>query len=185
METKKIAILIGSLRNDSFNRKASKAFIALAPDTLKLEIVEIGQLQFYNQDLEVEPPEEWTEFRNKIREYDGFLFFTPEYNRSFPAVLKNALDIGSRPPTKSVWSGKPGGIISVSPGRLGGFGANHHLRQVLFGVNIHAMIQPEAYISEAGRLFDENDQLIDEQTRNLLIRFMNSFIDWVNSFNRI
>ena len=185
METKKIAILIGSLRKDSFNRKAAKAFMAIAPDTLKFEIVEIGQLQFYNQDLDIDPPVEWTEFRNKIREYDGVLFFTPEYNRSFPAVLKNAIDIGSRPPTKSVWSGKPGGIISVSPGRLGGFGANHHLRQVLFGINIHAMIQPEAYISEAGRLFDENDQLIDEQTRNLLIRFMNSFVEWVNSFNRI
>ncbi|MDD4970691.1 MAG: NAD(P)H-dependent oxidoreductase [Paludibacter sp.] len=179
MNAKKIAILIGSLRTGSFNRKVAKAVIALAPETLALEIVEIGQLQLYNQDLDVDPPKEWKEFREKIREFDGILFFTPEYNRSFTAVLKNALDIGSRPPAKSVWSGKPGGIVSVSPGRLGGFGANHHLRQVLFGVNIHAMIQPEAYISDAAGLFNENEQLIDEHARTLLTKFINSFAEWV------
>jgi len=183
MNTKKIALLVGSLRKDSFNRKVANAVIALSPETVTLEIVEIGQLQMYNQDLDVNPPQEWTDFREKIRAFDGILFFTPEYNRSFSAVLKNALDIGSRPPKMNVWSGKPGGIVSVSPGRLGGFGANHHLRQVLFGVNIQAMIQPEAYISDAAGLFDENDTLIDEHARASLTKFINSFAERITGKN--
>ena len=146
MPQKRIAVIVGSLRKESLNRKMAKALAALAPETLKLEIVEIGRLTLFNQDYENNPPAEWTEFREQLRNYDGFLFVTPEYNRSVPGVLKNAIDVGSRPYGKSVWSGKPGAVISVSPGSLGGFGANQHLRQSLACLNVPIMPRPEGYI---------------------------------------
>ena len=159
MASKNIAILVGSLRKESFSRKTAKALITLAPESLKLEIVEIDELQMFNQDLEETPPAAWTEFRNRLKSFDGFLFITPEYNRSVPAVLKNAIDVGSRPYGKSVWNEKPGAVVSVSPGTLGGFGANHHLRQSLMFLNVPAMQQPEAYIGGAANLFDEHGVL--------------------------
>jgi len=176
---KKVAIIVGSLRKDSFNRKTAKALIALAPESLLLEIVEIGQLQMYNQDLDETPPAEWTDFRNKIKGFDSVLFVTPEYNRSLPAVLKNALDVASRPPGKSAWSGKPGAVISVSPGVYGGFGANHHLRQVLTSLNVPTMQQPEAYIGSAANLFDESGNLINEPIHDFLKKFMIAYEAWV------
>ena len=126
----------------------------LAPASLTLEIVEIGHLASYNQDLDKEPPADWTALREKIRSMDAVLFVTPEYNRSVPGLLKNAIDIASRPPGQSAWSGKPGAVVSVSPGAMGGFGANHHLRQSLVFLNVPAMPQPEAYIGGADKLFD-------------------------------
>ena len=138
MTQKKIAVFVGSLRKESFNRKMAKALIGLAPESLQLEIVEIGGLPLYDQDLDDEgrPPSAWTAFREQVKSFDGFLFVTPEYNRSVPAVLKNALDVGSRPYGKSIWGGKPGAVMSVSPGAIGGFGANHHLRQSLVFLNV-------------------------------------------------
>ena len=127
--THDVAVLVGSLRKDSFTRKVANAVVELAPDSLRLEIVEVGNLALYNQDLEARPPRDWVGFRDRIRGADGVVFATPEYNRSIPGVLKNAVDVGSRPYGKSVWMRKPTAIISVSPGALGGFGANHHLRQ--------------------------------------------------------
>jgi chromate reductase len=133
----------------------------------------------YNQDLEEVPPAAWTEFRSRLKGFDGVLFVTPEYNRSVPAVMKNAIDIGSRPYGKNSWDGKPGGIVSVSPGALSGFGANHHLRQSLVFINVPAMQQPEAYIGNAAKLFDNNGKLTDESTREYLQKFIDAYAKWV------
>src|SRR5205085_2174109 len=146
---KKIAVFVGSLRKGSFNRMMAKALIGLAPKTLSLEIIEINQLSLYNQDLDDDPPEVWVKFRSRIKGSDGVLFVTPEYNRSVPGALKNAIDVGSRPYGQSAWDGKPGAVISVSPGAIGGFGANHHLRQSLVFLNVPCMQQPEAYVGGA------------------------------------
>jgi chromate reductase len=179
---KKIAVFIGSLRKDSFNRKMANNLIRLAPPSLKLEIVEIGHLSMYNQDLDEDPPQQWREFRQCVQSYDGVLFVTPEYNRSVPGVLKNAIDVGSRPYGQSSWDGKPGAVISVSPGALGGFGANHHLRQSLVFLNVPVMQQPEAYIGNAGQLFDEKGALAKAETREFVSGFLEAFAEWVAKF---
>ncbi len=179
--TRRIAVLVGSLRKESFNRKMANALKALAPETLHLDIVEIGGLPLYNQDHDDEgkPLAAWVEFRNRVKGFDGVLFVTPEYNRSVPAVLKNAIDVGSRPYGQSVWAGKPGAVVSVSPGNIGAFGANHHLRQSLVFLDVPAMHQPEAYIGNAARLFDASGNLTDDATRGFLKGFMKAFAVWV------
>jgi chromate reductase len=174
-----VAVIVGSLRKESFNRKVALALAELAPAELKLEIVEIGHLPLYNQDSDENPPAVFTEFRNRIRAADALLFVTPEYNRSVPGVLKNALDIGSRPYGQSAWNGKPGAVVSVSIGAIGGFGANHHLRQSLVFLNVPTMAQPEAYIGTAGNLFDPNGKLADDGTRKFLQDFAQAFAGWV------
>jgi len=179
MAQHKIAVLVGSLRKESFNRKMAKALIKLSPDSLALEIVEIGELPLYNQDLDDNPPVSWVEFRQRIKKFDGVLFVTPEYNRSVPGVLKNAIDVGSRPYGKSAWDGKPGAVMSVSPGAMGGFGANHHLRQSMVFLNIPVMQQPEAYIGNATNLFDEKGDLTSDSTQEHAARFMQTFAAWV------
>jgi chromate reductase, NAD(P)H dehydrogenase (quinone) len=178
---KKIAVFVGSLRKESFNRKMAKLLVTLAPESLTLEIIEIGGLPLYNQDADDEgkPLAAWSEFRARVKSFDGVLFVTPEYNRSVPGVLKNALDVGSRPYGQSVWEGKPGAVMSVSPGPIGGFGANHHLRQSLVFLNVPAMQQPEAYIGGAAKLFDADGNLTNEKTRAFLIQFMDAFAAWV------
>ncbi len=182
MKTKKIGIIVGSLRKDSVNRKIAKALIALAPESLQLEIIEIGGLQIFNQDLEDAPPTEWTIFRESVKNIDGILFVTPEYNRSVPAALKNAIDVGSRPYGANVWSGKPGAVVSASPGTLAGFGANHHLRQSLVFLNVPTMQQPEAYIGNAYALFDGNGNLVNESVSDFLRSFMVAYGEWVAKF---
>ena len=179
MAQKRIAVIVGSLRKGSFNRKMAKALMKLSPDSLSPEIVEIGGLPLYNQDLDDNPPAAWTEFRERLKKFDGVLFVTPEYNRSVPGVLKNAIDVGSRPYGKNAWAGKPGAVMSVSPGAIGGFGANHHLRQSLVFLDVPAMPQPEAYIGKAGDLFDERGDLTSEKTREFAGRFMKAFVSWV------
>src|SRR3954449_13213911 len=174
---RKVAVLVGSIRKASFNRKAANTLAALAPTGLQLEIVEIGQLVLYNQDLDEAPPAEWVAFREKIKTADAVLFVTAEYNRSVPAVLKNALDVGSRPYGHSAWNGKPGAVVSASPSAIGGFGSNHHLRQSLVFLNVPAMQQPEAYIGHADKLFDEHGKLVNEGTRKFLQDFMRSFAE--------
>ncbi len=176
---KTIAVIIGSLRKESFSRKIARSLTILAPESLKLEIIEIGELPMYNQDLDETPPVAWTEFRRRLNGCDGFLFVTPEYNRSVPAVLKNAIDVGSRPYGQSAWNGKPAAVVSVSPGPLGGFGANHHVRQSLVFLNVPAMPQPEAYIGGAAHLFDGSGALTDESKRDSLRKFLNAFEIWV------
>lgn len=175
-----IAVLVGSLRKESFTRKTANALMALAPQNLKPAIVEIGQLPLYNQDLDTDSaPREWTAFRDRIRPVQGVLFVTPEYNRSVPGLLKNAIDVGSRPYGKSVWNKKPAGIVSVSPGALGAFGANHHLRQSLVFLNMPAMQMPEAYVGGADKLFDAQGKLTNDSTREFLSKFMQAYAAWV------
>src|SRR5579864_2820317 len=178
--TLKIAVVVGSLRAGSFTRKTAAAMIGLAPDLLRCAIVEIGDLPLYNQDLETEtPPAQWVAFRDAIRPVDGILFVTPEYNRSVPGLLKNAIDVGSRPYGKSVWDKKPAGIVSVSPGAIGAFGANHHLRQSLVFLNMPAMQMPEAYVGGADKLFDAQGKLTNDSTREFLSKFMQAYAAWV------
>ena len=165
-----VAVFVGSLRKNSINRKVAKALSELAPSSLKLEIVEIGQLPLYNQDFDESPPLAYTQFRARVKAADAVLFVTPEYNRSMPGVLKNALDVASRPYGQSAWNGKPGAVISASPGASGGFGANHHLRQSLVFLNVPAMQQPEAYIGSADKLFDASGILANDGTRQIPAR---------------
>jgi chromate reductase len=184
MPAKKIAVVIGSLRKDSINRKFAHELIALAPESLTFEIVEIGELAMYNEDLEgngVTAPQAWTHFRQRIKEADGVLFFTPEYNRSVPAALKNALDVGSRPYGSSVWSGKPAAIVSVSPGAVGGFGANHHLRQSMVFLDMPLLQQPEAYIGGAANLLGPDGKLNNDGTKQFLKKFADTYATWVET----
>ncbi len=176
-----VAVIVGSLRKDSINRKVANALAELAPEGLKLSIVEIGHLPLYNQDLDDTPPAEWTAFRERIGAADAVLFVTPEHNRSVPAALKNALDVGSRPYGKSAWNGKPGAVVSASPGAISGFGANHHLRQSLVFLNVPAMAQPEAYLGGADKLFDASGKLSNDGTRKFLQGFMQAYAAWVTA----
>jgi chromate reductase, NAD(P)H dehydrogenase (quinone) len=180
-ETSEVALIVGSLRKDSINRKVANALLELAPAALKPGIVEIGQLPMYNQDDDDNPPATWTQFRERIRAADAVLFVTPEYNRSIPAALKNAIDVGSRPYGKSAWSGKPGAVVSASPGAMGGFGANHHLRQSLVFLNVPAMPQPEAYLGAADKLFAADGKLANDGTRKFLQGFMQAFAEWIQA----
>ena len=184
-QVRNIAVIVGSLRRDAFSRKTALALSDLAPEALKLEIVEIGALPLYNQDLDPDsPPPEWVAFRDRVRVADGILFSTPEYNRSMPGVLKNAIDVGSRPYGQSIWAKKPGAVISVTPGGLGAFGANHHLRQSCVFLDVPMMPQPEAYLSGAGDLFDEAGALRDEKTTRFLRKFIQAYADWVEKILR-
>ena len=179
MKKYNIAVLVGSLRKESYNLKVAKTLMAIAPEHLSLELLEIGDLPLYNEDSDVNPPEQYRAFRESIKRCDGVLFVTPEYNRSVPAVLKNAIDVGSRPYGKNSWYGKPGAVVSVSISSLGGFGANHHLRQSLVFVNVPAMPQPEAYIASAQNLFNDKGELINDSTKEFLESFMTAFERWV------
>jgi chromate reductase, NAD(P)H dehydrogenase (quinone) len=180
-----IAVIVGSLREGSFSRKTARVLANLSPDALKLEIVGIGDLPLYNQDLDPDAvPAQWRIFRDRVRGADGVLFVTPEYNRSVPGALKNAIDVGSRPYGSSVWEKKPGAIVSVTPGALGAFGANHHLRQSCVFLDMPIMAQPEAYLSGAGNFFGEDGRIKDPSLEKLLTRFMAAFADWVELIHR-
>lgn len=175
-----VAVIVGSLRKDSINRKFTRILIGMAPQGLRMEIVEIGELPLYNMDLETAaPPAAWTAFRDRMMRAEAVLFVTPEYNRSMPAALKNAIDVGSRPYGRSVWGGKPAAIVSVSTGAVGGFGANHHLRQSLVFVDMPVMAQPEAYIGGGDKLLDANGGLNNEGTREFLGKFVQAFAAWI------
>ena len=175
MPERKVAVVVGSLRKGSFNRKMALALEKLAPASLKLEIVEIRDLALYDEDLEAAPPQQWLDFRAAIRGKDAVLFVTPEYNRSVPGGLKNAIDVGSRPYGQSVWSKKPCAIVSVSPGAIGGFGANHHLRQSLVFLDMPVLQQPEAYIGGAATLFAEDGSIASDGARKLVTGLLTAF----------
>lgn len=181
MEKKRIGVIVGSLRKNSYSKAIAKTVSEQMPEDFIMEMVEIGGLPLFNQDYEDEDntPADYTAFREKIHSLDGFLFVTPEYNRSFPAVIKNALDVASRPYGQNVWNGKPGAIISVSPGQLSAFGANHHLRQVMVVLNIIVMPQPEAYIGNVHLTLDSSGNVEDENTRRFLGSIANAFANWV------
>lgn len=181
MKKYKIGVIVGSLRKESYNLKTAKALIDMGPESLSFEMIDIANLPMFNEDLEGTPPKEWVIFREQIVAADGILFLTPEYNRSVTGVLKNAIDVGSRPYGQNSWDGKPAGIVSVSIGNISGFGANHHLRQSLVFVNMHTMAQPEAYIGGAGALFDDGGKLINESTKEFLKNFMEAFEKWIHT----
>ena len=180
-QARKVAVLVGSLRKESFSRKLAKAIAAVAPANLTFDFVEIGQLQPFNQDLEATPTAEWTAFREQVKSADAVLFVTPEYNRSVPGVLKNAIDVGSRPYGSSVWNGKPAAVVSNSPGAIGGFGAYHHLRQSLVFLNMPTLNQPETYVGNVATLFDPNGELINEGTREFLTGFGKTFAQLIET----
>ncbi|QOW09496.1 NAD(P)H-dependent oxidoreductase [Kaistella flava (ex Peng et al. 2021)] len=179
---KKIAVLVGSLRKESFNKKIANELIRLAPTTLKMEIVEIGNLPLYNEDLDSNPPQQWIEFREKIRNSDAILFVSPEYNRTIPGGLKNAIDVGSRPPGKSVWKGKSGAVVTVTPSATGGLGSNHNIRQAVVFLDVPMMQQPEAYISKVHELLLEDGKTVNEKTETFLKDYMLAFEKWINHF---
>jgi chromate reductase len=176
-----VAVFVGSLRKASWNRKLAETLIGLAPPSLKPEIIEIGQLPLYNQDLDDggTPAPEWTAFRERVRPFGALLFVTPEHNRSVPAALKNAIDVGSRPYGQSVWDRKPGAVVSASPGAIGGFGANHHLRQSLVFLNVPCLQMPEMYLGGIHKKYDEKGALSDAGTREFLQQFLGAYAGWV------
>lgn len=178
-QIRKVAVVVGSLRKGAYSRMTARALMSVAPESLELEIVEIGDLEMYNQDLDGIPPDSWTVFRDKLVGFDAFLFVTPEYNRSVTGAMKNAVDVGSRPPGKGVWGGKPGAIVSTSPGAMGGVSAHLNLRQTLIALNVEIMPQPEMYIGGVNKLFDEDGNLIVDATRDFFTKFMASFATWI------
>lgn len=179
---RKVAVLVGSLRRESLTRKVALTLIELSPPELQMEIVEIGGISLYNQDLEPTPPPDWVAFREKVRSADALLFATPEYNRSVPGVLKNAIDVGSRPRDSSVFNGKPGAVISVSPGALAAFGANQHLRQSLVFLDMPTLQQPEVYLGGIAKLVDEQGNIVNEDTKKFLTTFLEKFAGWIDLF---
>lgn len=179
---KKIAVIVGSLRKESWNRKLALVLMKLAPASLDMHIVEIGQLPLYNQNLDEQPPQAWVQFREAMKTYQGVLFVTPEYNRSVPAPLKNAIDVGSRPYGQSIWDGKPGAVISASPGAIGGFRANQHLRQSFVFLDVYCMPQPEAYISSIDKILDAEGNILKDETRTFLQKYIDTFSRWVEKF---
>jgi chromate reductase, NAD(P)H dehydrogenase (quinone) len=180
-----IAIIVGSLRQGSINRKVARSICALRDENLNCSMIEIGDLPLYNQDLDTDPPEQWRRFRQQIAEADGVLFCSPEYNRGIPGVLKNAIDVGSRPYGQSVFDKKPGAIVTASPGSVGGFGANHQIRQAAVFLNMPIMQQPEAYFGHVSDdSFDQTGCLKEGPLKDLILVLAHAFHDWVDMIHR-
>ena len=178
-DTLDVVAVVGSLRRESFTRRFTQALGALAPPSLKLEIVGVGDLPLYNQDDDDRSPPASEAFRARIKRASAVLFATPEYNRSIPGPLKNAIDIASRPAGKSVWAGKPAAIVSVSPYAMGGFGANHHLRQALTYLDMPTLQQPELYIARVESLLDASGKIAPADTKELCTKFLKTFEQWI------
>jgi chromate reductase len=181
----KIAIIVGSLRKDSLNRKVARSICGLKDDNLDCSMIEIGDLPLYNQDLDADPPEQWTRFRQQVAAADGVLFCSPEYNRGIPGVLKNAIDVGSRPYGQSVFDKKPAAIVTASTGSIGGFGANLQIRQAAVFLNMPVMMQPEAYLGHVSDdSFDGNGCLKEGPLKNLVSVVAHAFAGWVETILR-
>lgn len=185
MSEKKIGVIIGSLRKESYSRKLAEAIIKIFPDGHATEIVEIGDLPLYNQDFDDDGnlPDSYGVFREKIKDMDAYLFVTPEHNRSMPAAMKNALDVGSRPYGANAWGGKPGAVVSAAPGKIGGFGANHHLRQSLVFLDICTLQQPEMYVGGVDALMDDAGNITSDGTGKFLQGFVDAFVAWIKRFS--
>ena len=181
----KIAILVGSLRKDSLNRRVARSICGIRGDNLDCSMVEIGDLPLYNEDLDDNPPGQWTRFREHISAADGVLFCSPEYNRGIPGVLKNAIDVGSRPYGESVFDKKPAAIVTASPGSIGGFGSNHQIRQACVFLNMPVMQQPEAYLGKVSDdSFDSDGCLKDGPLKDLVTVLAHAFANWVDMIHR-
>lgn len=180
MPARKVAVLVGSLRKEAFSRRLANALIGLQPDSLQMEILEIGNLPLYNQDLETDsPPAPWKEYREKLAACDAVLFVTPEYNRGMPAAIKNAIDVGTRPYGKGAINNKPCAVASCSPGALGGFGANHQIRQCVVFPNMPMMAMPELYVGQVDKTVDASGKPANDATRDLFKGFLAAFAAWV------
>ena len=179
-----VLVIVGSLRKESFTLKIANALAKLAPDTLKLDVVTLRGISFFDQDLEATPPADWLAFRETIQKSSGVLFVTPEYNRSIPGVLKNAIDVASRPYGKSSFLGKPIGIISNSPGPLGGIGAAKHLQNILPGISGPILGQPEMYLNAVGDAFDDKGHLIKESLQAVLKQYIDAFAAFVERHHK-
>lgn len=181
----KIAIIVGSLRKDSINKKIARSICALRGENLDCSMIEIGDLPLYNQDLDSDPPEQWVRFRQEVAAADGVLFCSPEYNRGIPGVLKNAIDVGSRPYGRSVFDKKPAAIVTASPGGIGGFGSNHQIRQAAVFLNMPVMQQPEAYLGHVSDdSFDSDGKLKEGPLKALVTTLAHAFHDWVDVIHR-
>jgi chromate reductase, NAD(P)H dehydrogenase (quinone) len=179
-----VVVIVGSLRKESFTLKIANALTRLAPDTLKLNLVTLHEISFFNQDLEANPPTDWVAFRDKLQKSNGVLFVTPEYNRSIPGVLKNAIDVGSRPYGKSSFMGKPIGIVSNSPGPLGGVSAAKHLQNILPGISGPILGQPEIYLNGVGDAFDDKGELTKESLQKVLKQYIDAFAAFIEKQNK-
>jgi len=179
-----VVVIVGSLRKESFTLKIANALTRLAPDTLKLNVVTLHDISFFNQDLEANPPADWVAFREKLQKSNGVLFVTPEYNRSIPGVLKNAIDVGSRPYGKSSFLGKPIGIVSNSPGPLGGVSAAKHLQNIMPGISGPILGQPEIYLNGIGDAFDDKGELTKESLQKVLKQYIDAFAAFVEKQNK-
>jgi chromate reductase, NAD(P)H dehydrogenase (quinone) len=184
MATHNIVVIVGSLRKDSFTLKIANALAKLAPASLKLEIATLNGISFFNQDLEATPPADWVAFREKIQKSDGVIFVTPEYNRAIPGVLKNAIDVASRPYGKSSFLGKPTGIISNSPGPLGGVSAAKTLQNVLPGITGPILGQPEIYLNGVGDAFDDKGELTKDSLKAVLKQYIDAYAAFVERHHR-
>ena len=179
-----VVVIAGSLRKESFTLKVANALAKLAPATLKVDVVTLHDISFFNQDLEAAPPADWLAFRDKLQKSNGVLFVTPEYNRSIPGVLKNAIDVGSRPYGKSSFLGKPVGIVSNSPGALGGVSAAKHLQNIMPGIAGPIMGQPEIYLNGIGDAFDDKGQLTKEPVQKVLQQYIDAFAAFLEKQNK-
>ncbi|WP_424631221.1 NADPH-dependent FMN reductase [Bradyrhizobium sp. SYSU BS000235] len=179
-----VSVIVGSLRKESYSLKIANALTKLAPASLKLNVVTLHGLSFFNQDLEANPPADWVAFRETLQKSDAVLFVTPEYNRSIPGVLKNAIDVGSRPYGKSSFNGRPAGIISNSPGPLGGVCAAMNLKQILPGYTGPIMQQPETYLVGVGDAFDDKGNLTKEALEKVLKQYLDAFAAWVEQHRK-
>ena len=182
---KKIAIIVGSIRKESFSQSLANNIVTLLPEGYEPEFIKIDDLPLYSQDSDTaDAPEQYKRFREQVKDTDAVIFVTPEHNRSYPAALKNAIDIGSRPYGQSVWNGKPALVVSQSPGDISGFGANHHLRQTLTFLNMPTLQQPEAYIGHTNKLFDEQGRINNEGTVEFLQTVIDAFIEMVELYQK-
>lgn len=182
MSSVNIIAVVGSSRKESINLKLFNAIKKLAPAEADINLVEISQLPLFNQDDEANPPDVVKQFKAKIEAADGVLFITPEHNRSFTASIKNAMDWGSRPYGSNSWDKKPSAVTGATGGMVGTFGAQNHLRQVAVGINTYMMANPQVYFTGAYEKFNDQGELIDDDSAEVIKNFAASFVDWVKTF---
>ncbi|MEY8292855.1 NADPH-dependent FMN reductase [Carnobacteriaceae bacterium 52-44] len=178
----KVGVVVGSIREGSFSGRVAKALVGLLPEDYEATYLQIDHLPLYSQDSDENPPQVYQDFRDEVEALDALIFVTPEHNRSVPAALKNALDIASRPYGANKWGGKPALIASQSPGAISGFGANHHLRQMLTFLDVPVVQQPEVYLAQTPELFGENGEFLKEGTEVFLQAAVDKFVDLVNRY---